>query len=99
MTNSIQRDNRRRLLLLQFQLKRLQCKTVSQDLNLNRGIKKVAERKRAVLPRNSSATRVNNRCIITGRSGGVLRFCKLSRIRVRKLASQGMLSGVSKSSW
>jgi small subunit ribosomal protein S14 len=97
MTNSIQRDNRRRLLLLQFQLKRLQCKAVCQDLKLNRGIK--AEFKRTVLPRNGSATRVNNRCILTGRSGGVLRFCKLSRIRVRELASQGLLSGVNKASW
>jgi ribosomal protein S14 len=99
MTNSIQRDNRRRLLLIQYQLKRLQCKTVCQDLNLNKGIKKAAERECVVLPRNSSRTRVNNRCVFTGRSGGVLRFCKLSRIRVRELASQGLLSGVSKASW
>ena len=99
MTNSIQRDNRRRLLLLEFQLKRLQCKTVSQDLNLNRSIKKMIESKRAALPRNSSQTRVRNRCTITGRGRGVLRFCKLSRIRVRNLASQGLLSGVSKASW
>ena len=99
MTNSIQRDKRRRLILLQFQLKRLQCKTVSQDLNLSKNIKKVVERKRVILPRNSSRSRVHNRCTITGRSKGVLRFCKLSRIRVRNLASQGLLSGVSKASW
>ena len=99
MANSIQRDNRRRLIFLQFQLKRLQCKTVSQDLNLSRSIKKTVDCKRMVLPRNSSQTRVHNRCTLTGRSGGVLRFCKLSRIRVRQLASQGLLSGVSKASW
>ena len=99
MTNSIQRDNRRRLLLLQFQLKHIQYKTVSQDISLNPAIKKQVERKRTVLPRNSSATRVQNRCILTGRSRGVLGFCKLSRIRVRELASQGLLSGVSKASW
>lgn len=99
MTNSIQRDKRRRLIFLQFQLKRLQCKTVSQDLNLSRSITKVIENKRGVLPRNSSRNRVHNRCIITGRSGGVLGFCKLSRIRVRSLACQGLLSGVSKASW
>jgi small subunit ribosomal protein S14 len=99
MTNSIQRDKRRRLLLLQFQLKRLQRKTVSQDLNLSKSTKKMIDSKRALLPRNSSRSRVHNRCIITGRSRGVLRFCKLSRIRVRKLASQGLLSGISKASW
>lgn len=99
MTNSIQRDNRRRSTFLQLQLKRLQCKTVSQDLNLSRSIKKAVEGKRAVLPRNCSQTRVHNRCTSTGRSGSVLRFCKLSRIRVRHLASQGLLSGISKASW
>ena len=99
MTNSIQRDNRRRSTFLQLQLKRLQCKTVSQDLNLSRSIKKAVEGKRAVLPRNCSQTRVHNRCTSTGRSGSVLRFYKLSRIRVRHLASQGLLSGVSKASW
>lgn len=99
MTNSIQRDKRRRLILLQFQLKRLQCKTVSQDLNLSRSIKKGVDSKRMVLPRNSSRSRVHNKCTITGRSRGVLRFCKLSRIRVRNLACQGLLSGVSKASW
>jgi len=99
MTNSIQRDNRRRLLFLQFQIKRLQCKTIYQDINLSRTLRKAVELKQALLPRNSSKTRVHNRCTVTGRSGGVLRFCKLSRIRVRKLASQGLLSGVSKASW
>ena len=99
MTNSIQRDKRRRSILLQFQLKRLQCKTLSQDLNLSRSIKKAIQSRRVILPRNSSRSRVHNRCTITGRSGGVLRFCKLSRIRVRNLASQGLLSGVNKASW
>jgi ribosomal protein S14 len=99
MTNSIQRDNRRRLLFFQYQLKRLLIKTRSQDLNLNKSFKEAVDVKRTVLPRNSSASRVYNRCIITGRGGSVLRFCKLSRVRVRKLASQGMLSGVSKASW
>lgn len=99
MTNSIQRDKRRRLTLFQFQLKRLQRKTVSQDLKLSKSIKKVIDGKRTVLPRNSSRSRVRNRCIFTGRSGGVLSFCKLSRIRIRNLASQGLLSGINKASW
>ena len=99
MTNSIQRDNRRRLTFLQFQLKRLQCKTISQDTKVSRNIKKWVESKRATFPRNSSQTRVHNRCTSTGRSGGVLRFCKLSRIRVRDLASQGLVCGVNKASW
>ena len=39
----------------------------------------------AELPRNSSSTRLHNRCVLTGRSGGVLRF-KMSRIKFRELA-------------
>ena len=51
------------------------------------------------IPRNSSINRVKNRCIETGRSHSVLRFCKLSRICLRDKASKGNISGVSKASW
>lgn len=50
-------------------------------------------------PRNSSKNRVKNRCIESGRSRAVLRFCKLSRICFRDKASRGSLPGVSKASW
>lgn len=45
------------------------------------------------------ATRVYNRCQITGRRHGYLRFFGVSRIVFRKLASEGKLPGVTKSSW
>lgn len=51
------------------------------------------------IPRNSSLNRVQNRCIETGRSHAVLRFCKLSRIVLRDKASKGLIPGVSKASW
>lgn len=44
-------------------------------------------------------TRVYNRCKITGRRRGYLRFFGMSRIMVRRLASEGKLPGVTKSSW
>ena len=50
-------------------------------------------------PRNSSKNRVQNRCIETGRSKAVLRFCKLSRICLRNKASKGNIPGVNKASW
>ena len=50
-------------------------------------------------PRNSSKNRVQNRCIETGRSKAVLRFCKLSRICLRTKASKGNIPGVNKASW
>lgn len=51
------------------------------------------------LPRNSSPSRVNNRCAITGRSKAYLRDFGLSRIKFRELALEGKIPGVRKSSW
>jgi len=53
----------------------------------------------SMLPRDSSPTRVVNRCECTGRRHGFLRRFKLSRISFRELASHGMIPGVTKSSW
>ncbi len=52
-----------------------------------------------MLPRDASPSRVVNRCEITGRRRGYLRRFKMSRICFRELASQGMIPGVTKSSW
>ena len=51
------------------------------------------------LPRNSSPTRLKNRCEVTGRPRGYLRKFGLSRITFREMASLGLLPGVRKSSW
>jgi len=53
----------------------------------------------ADLPRNSSATRVVNRCILTGRQGWVLREFKLCRNQIKELAGQGEIPGLRQSSW
>ena len=51
------------------------------------------------LPRDSSPSRVRNRCAITGRPRAVYSKFKLSRIKFRELALQGMIPGITKSSW
>lgn len=51
------------------------------------------------LPRNGSGVRVNKRCILTGRSRGVITKFGLSRIKFRELALKGYLPGITKSSW
>ena len=53
----------------------------------------------SLLPRDASPTRVVNRCKVTGRRHGYIRRFKMSRIAFRELASQGMIPGVTKSSW
>ncbi|TDQ42036.1 30S ribosomal protein S14 [Aureibacillus halotolerans] len=51
------------------------------------------------LPRDSSPTRSNNRCPLTGRPRGYMRKFNMSRIRFRELAHKGQLPGVKKASW
>ena len=53
----------------------------------------------AKLPRDSSPTRSRNRCQLTGRSRGVLRKFKISRIMLRELALAGKIPGLKKASW
>ena len=53
----------------------------------------------ANLPRDSSPTRSHNRCQLTGRSKGVLRKFKISRIMLRELALAGKIPGLHKASW
>lgn len=53
----------------------------------------------AKLPRNSSPTRLKNRCIETGRPRGYMRTFGLSRIAFRQHASKGEIPGVTKASW
>lgn len=48
---------------------------------------------------NRYRTRIKNYCVLTGRSRSYIRFFRLSRIKMRELASKGILFGVSKASW
>jgi small subunit ribosomal protein S14 len=51
------------------------------------------------LPRNSSKVRLHNRCKITGRPKGYMRYFGLSRINFREMANNGLIPGVKKASW
>lgn len=51
------------------------------------------------LPRNSNPIRMHNRCSLTGRPKGYMRFFGISRIQFREMASKGLLPGVKKASW
>jgi small subunit ribosomal protein S14 len=58
-----------------------------------------ARLKLAEMPRNSSPTRIRNRCEVTGRPRAFYRKLKMSRIALRELGSQGQIPGLVKSSW
>ncbi|WGH26652.1 MAG: 30S ribosomal protein S14 [Candidatus Shikimatogenerans bostrichidophilus] len=51
------------------------------------------------IPKNASIVRLKNLCKITGRSRGYIRFFGISRIEFRRLASNGLIPGIKKSSW
>ena len=100
MSNKMIRDQKRRLQLVKFELKRLQYKALGQDRrSLPPDLRYEYSLKLSKLPRNSSKTRIRNRCIITGRPRSVYKLFRLSRIVFRELASQGAILGVRKASW
>lgn len=99
MSNSIQRDKKRRFLFSKFELNRLELLSLIHDVNLSKEVRYKNLQELNKLPRNSSQIRIKNRCVLTGRGHSVLRFCGLSRLKFRELASQGLLMGVTKASW
>jgi small subunit ribosomal protein S14 len=51
------------------------------------------------LPKNASPVRLHNRCKITGRPRGYMRKFGISRVLFREMASDGLIPGITKSSW
>src|SRR4030095_5359168 len=98
-TSSVEKNNRRIKMAKQYAAKRAKLKEMAVDDKLQPEERFAARLKLAELPRNSSPTRVRNRCEITGRPRAVYRKFKLSRLALRELASSGGLPGVVKSSW
>ena len=98
-TSSIQRNLKRIYLVNKFLKKREKLKKIIKNRKLPLDERFKAQLKLAKLPRNSSKTRIRNRCEITGRPHGVYRKFKISRIALRELASKGIIPGMTKSSW
>jgi small subunit ribosomal protein S14 len=98
-TSSVEKNNRRRKMTKKFAGKRARLKAIAYDKKLPLEERFEAQLKLAQLPRNSSATRIRNRCEITGRSRAYYRKLKMSRIALRDLGSKGLIPGLVKSSW
>jgi small subunit ribosomal protein S14 len=98
-TSSIERNEKRRKLAKKYAGKRERLKKIALDDSLPLEERFDARLKLAALPRNSSPSRVRNRCEITGRPRAFYRKLKMSRIALRELASRGQIPGMVKSSW
>ncbi|MEI7683021.1 MAG: 30S ribosomal protein S14 [Candidatus Saccharibacteria bacterium] len=85
--SNIARDLKRQKMIAQYADKRAELKKMGDYEGLHK------------LPRNSSPTRLKNRCIETGRPRAYMRQFGLSRLSFREHASKGEIPGVTKASW
>ena len=95
----IERQKKRERMVAQYAPKRAALNDIINDQSKPMEERFKATLKLAELPRNSSATRLKNRCELTGRPRAYYRKLKLSRIMLRELGSQGQIPGLVKSSW
>ena len=95
----IAREVKRQKLVEKYAAKRAELKEIINDESKPMEERFRASLKLAKLPRNSSATRLHNRCQLTGRPHAYYRKLKISRIALRELGSQGQIPGLVKSSW
>ena len=95
----IERQKKRERMVAKFASKRAALNEIINDQDRPMEERFKATLKLAELPRNSSATRLNNRCELTGRPRAYYRKLRLSRIMLRELGSFGQIPGMVKSSW
>lgn len=99
MANSINTDKKRRLLYLKSLEKRLSYKNIINDVNSTESDRYRAQLSLQKLSRNSSGIRIKNRCILTGRTHGLVGPFNISRIKLRDLVANGKIPGLKKSVW
>jgi len=86
-TSWLERDKRKRETVAKWAELRAELKAKKDYIGLSQ------------LPRDASPVRLVNRCLVTGRRRAYLRRFKVSRITFRELATNGLIPGVTKSSW
>ncbi len=98
-TSMVNREKKRQELVAKYAARRTELKKIAADADLPMEERFKARLKLAKLPRNSSATRLHNRCEVSGRPRAYYRKLRMSRIALRDLASKGQVPGMVKSSW
>jgi small subunit ribosomal protein S14 len=98
-TAVINRDKKRRLTVKKYAKKRAELEAIIHGARVSDENRAAARRKLEQLPRDSSPTRLRNRCTLTGRPRGVFRKFGLGRNKLREIAMRGEIPGVVKASW
>lgn len=97
--SSVEKEKKRERLVKLAWDKRQNLKKRSQDIHLSDEERHDARLALNKMPRNTAPVRLRNRCQLTGRARGYLRKFHLSRLCFREMALQGLIPGVTKSSW
>jgi len=92
-------NDKRRKLTAKYAEKRTELRNVMKSTKASMADKLEAQVKLQQLPRNSNATRIRNRCAVSGRPRAYYRKFGLSRIALRDLGHEGQIPGLTKSSW
>jgi small subunit ribosomal protein S14 len=95
----IARENKRLKMVEKFSKKRIELKSIINDISKSEEEKDMAMKKLQKLPRDASPVRLQRRCQITGRPHAVYRKFGLSRNKLRELAMKGDVPGLVKASW
>ena len=98
-SSMINRDRKRVRLVQKYEKKRAELKSIIVGTDSSYDEKEDARVKLQKLPRDSSKSRIRNRCSLTGRPHGYYRKFGLSRNELRRLAMEGHIPGLVKASW
>ena len=97
--SKVNKNELRKVMVKKFAARRRELKDVIKNPATSVDDRVAAQVKLGKLPRDSNPIRVVNRCLVTGRRNGNLRYFQLCRITFREKALKGELTGVVKSSW
>ena len=97
--NMINRELKRIQLVARYAKKRATLKEAIRNPQSTPEDKFAASEALQKLPRDSSKSRIRNRCKITGRSRGVYKKFGLARHKLREAAMRGEVPGLTKASW
>ncbi len=95
----IERELKREKLVKRYAAKRAALKETIRNVQTSDEERVAAQLKLNALPRDSSPSRLRNRCAITGRPHGVYRKFGLGRNKLREAAMKGEIPGLTKASW
>lgn len=98
-TSIVNREVKRAKLVKRYAAKRAKLKEIIRKTTTSQAQRDLAQAQLQALPRDSSKSRLRNRCAITGRPRGVYRKFGLGRTKLREATMRGEIPGLGKASW